>query len=162
MVQALKRYHMDPPTFKDYLKKICLRGRGLTGPKVLESKLEALLSPSTQQCPSGTLITSRELLIHSPGIPTILFMYLSLKWVGELPQIWYTVRTSFMYYKIYYIQNITIQCQRNIMKHNTRPTYTNQYTNYADYHQFFRGQLKSGLALNRTHLNTTTSPRANL
>lgn len=69
--------------FKIY-ENICWR---LTGPKVLESKLEVLLSPSTQQWPSGTLITSRELLIHSPGIPTILFMYLSLKCVGELPEI---------------------------------------------------------------------------
>lgn len=52
----------------------------LTGPKDLESKLEARLSPSTQQCPSGTLTTSSiwEIPTQSPGNPTIRFMCLSL------------------------------------------------------------------------------------
>ena len=50
-----------------------------TGPKDLESKLEAELSPSTQQCPSGILKASYECgaVIQSPGKAIILFICFS-------------------------------------------------------------------------------------
>lgn len=56
-----------------------------TEPKDLESVLQAELSPTTQQWPSGTLTVSSEgRSIQSPGNPTILFTYFSLQLLGEL------------------------------------------------------------------------------
>lgn len=63
----------------------------LTGPKDLESMLEAELSPSTQQCPLGTFNTSSWELwvapIQSPGKAIILFMCFSLWLLGELQKV---------------------------------------------------------------------------
>ena len=69
-----------------WISSIDVKKNKLTGPNALESQLRAELSPSTQQCPSGILVSLRDpgICIHSPGSPINLFTNNCLWLLGHL------------------------------------------------------------------------------
>ena len=71
-----------------------LEKKQLTGPNALESQLRAALSPSTQQCPSGILVTLGYpgSCTHSPGSAINLFTNNSLWLLGHLQTTQGTIR----------------------------------------------------------------------